>query len=163
MTTVVAVTRVLYAGDICWQRWRTTRLQRLRDAGEVKSVQHSLVVNSESVHRGVGLVSLKLNVALMWLVHGLRLRLRGSRPPINRGLPTKPFQFYFSLMIDVYEITSRALLITVLGLVRHNLSWAPFPHQLNPALLRGRISYDRCLLHYFLQHILKTQSCQGAA
>ena len=28
------------------------------------------------------------------------------RPPTNRGLPTKPFIFYFSLMIDAYETTT---------------------------------------------------------
>ena len=31
---------------------------------------------------------------------------RGPRPPINRGPPTKPFKFYFSLMIDAYETTT---------------------------------------------------------
>jgi len=30
-------------------------------------------------------------------------QFRGPRPPTNRRPPTKPFQFYFSLMIDAYE------------------------------------------------------------
>jgi len=30
----------------------------------------------------------------------------GPRPPTNKGFPTKPFIFYFSLMIDAYETTT---------------------------------------------------------
>jgi len=30
----------------------------------------------------------------------------GLSPPTNRGPLTKPFQFYFSLMIDAYETTT---------------------------------------------------------
>jgi len=30
----------------------------------------------------------------------------GHRPPTNGGPPTKPFIFYFSLMIDAYETTT---------------------------------------------------------
>jgi len=48
---------------------------------------------------------------------------KGPRHSTNRGPPTKPFQFYFSLMIDTNETTivsCPALLIIVL--VRPNLS-----------------------------------------
>ena len=30
----------------------------------------------------------------------------GPRSSTNRGPPTKPFQFYFSLMVDTYETTT---------------------------------------------------------
>jgi len=62
----------------------------------------------------------------------------GTTPATNRGPPTKPFMFYFSLKIDAYETTTyscRALLMVVL--VRPNFCSAgpQSSHQLNPALM----------------------------
>jgi len=42
------------------------------------------------------------------IVRGARAEIKkaGAQPPINKGHPTEPFIFYFSLTIDAYETTT---------------------------------------------------------
>ena len=51
-------------------------------------------------------VSDKFNVTMYLNNRGPGLGEARGPAPINRGPPTKPFQFNFSLMIDAYETTT---------------------------------------------------------
>jgi len=57
-------------------------------------------------------------------------RRPGPSPPTNRGPLTKPFQFYFLLMIDSYETTTWLIIV----LVRLKFCWAQASNQLHLAL-----------------------------
>ena len=82
----------------------------------------------------------------------------GLRPSTNRGLPTKPFIFYFSIMIDAYETMT---LLSRIVLVRPSFySAGPHAsHQLNLALVRSDVfrglhvttSLSVCSLNVYLE------------